>query len=271
MINTRKKVGLALGSGGARGIAHVGVIKSLLENNIPIDYIAGTSIGAWVGAYYAIHQDIEKLEYAAIEYKREKLFALFEPSFKGGLVKGKKVTKVLKQSFGDKTFEDLKTPLSVVTTDLISGKELIINSGLIVPAVQASMAIPLMFQPVRYKEALLVDGGLINPLPDDVARGMGADVVIAVNLDHDVEANQMIDKKITLKKTAVRSSQIIRHYLSHYSATDAEIVIKPELPELGLIAMKDYILDRNSDKLVVSGKVATEKNIEHIKQLINNS
>ena len=121
-MTTRKKIGLALGSGGVRGLVHVGVLKVLIENNIPIDYIAGTSIGAWVGAHYALFQDIKKLEEFTVGKRQEKLLSFIDTSFSGGLVKGKKLEKLLNVWLNNSDFKDLKIPLSIVSTDLIKAE-----------------------------------------------------------------------------------------------------------------------------------------------------
>ncbi|MFC1598139.1 patatin-like phospholipase family protein [Patescibacteria group bacterium] len=264
----RKTVGLALGSGGGRGIAHVGVIKALVRNNIPIDYIAGTSIGAWAGTFYGIHQDIAALEKTTLGYKKDKFLAMFEPSRKG-VIKGKKMERLLHQWLGDVRFEDLKIPVTVVTTDLVTGLEVDISTGPVVPAVRASMSIPVVVEPLKYDGKVLVDGGLINPLPDDVVRKMGADIVIAVNLDKYVTAEELTDENISLSAIALRSSHIIRHYLAEYSHNDTDILIEPEIKGVGMQLWKKFFTDSNIVSLVDIGEKATEQYIPQIKGMFN--
>ncbi|MCX6796247.1 MAG: patatin-like phospholipase family protein, partial [Candidatus Falkowbacteria bacterium] len=180
----RKKVGLALGSGGVRGLAHIGVLRALIKNNIPIDYIAGCSVGAFIGSYYALYQDLDKLIRTTLDNKREKLAALLEPTWRGGIIKGEKVFELFKKYFGEAEFKDTKIPLRIVATDLASGEREVFSQGKIVDAVRASTAVPYVFAPFIQGDKILVDGGISNPVPDNIVKAMGAEVVIAVNLDN---------------------------------------------------------------------------------------
>ena len=149
----KKKVGLALGSGGARGFAHIGVIKVLEENNIPIDCIAGTSIGAVAAAYYALNLNITGLEEMSLGFKKSKILSwidLNNPAV--SLVKGKKLRKFLLELFGNKTFKDTMIPLSIGATALEDGKRVVFREGRIVDAIIASSSIPGIFPVVRHNE-----------------------------------------------------------------------------------------------------------------------
>lgn len=263
----KKSIGLALGGGGPRGIAHVGVIKTLLKNKIPIDYIAGTSAGAWVGAFYAEHKDVVALEEATVGFKGEKIKSLFEPTLKGGLVKGNKVKSFLNVWLGDILFKDLEIPLSIVTTDLVSGKQVVINSGSVVPALQASMSIPLLFKPVEINKRLLVDGGLVNPLPNDVVRQMGADIVIAVNLDAYLLEGFNKKDYSSLVKTGLQSYDIMRYNLSKHLIDDADVVIEPKFDGSRKL-WADYFIKGHGAELVDVGVEATLKIMKDIKALL---
>ncbi|MCK5393262.1 MAG: patatin-like phospholipase family protein, partial [Candidatus Omnitrophica bacterium] len=134
------KIGLALGSGSARGLAHIGVLKALKENNITIDMIAGSSIGALIGAYFAKYQDIRGLEEITLNMEFKKLIRLADPNFfllSKGFIRGKKVEEFLEIILGDIDFKDLKIPFFVVSTDIETGEEVIINTGSVVKAVRA--------------------------------------------------------------------------------------------------------------------------------------
>ena len=179
-----KKIGLVLGSGGSKGLAHIGVIKALKNNNINIDYIVGSSIGALVAADFALFNDIYKLEEIFLNHNWKTGLSIIDPSFNGGLVKGIKLEKLIKEIIGNFNFSKTKIPLAIATTDLIAGNSVIFKKGNILKAVRASMAVPIIFQPIEYKDKLLADGGLSNPLPVDVVKSMGANFVIAVNLDN---------------------------------------------------------------------------------------
>jgi len=182
--STNKKIGLALGSGSARGWAHIGVIKALAETGIKIDYVAGTSIGAVVGAFYASGR-IAALEDAALQIDWRKIVFFLDAVYpKSGLIEGKKVAEFIRTSVKEKNIEDLSLPFCAVSTDLASGNEVIIRNGDIIEAVRASISVPGIFTPVTKDNTILVDGALINPVPVSVVRQMGADLVIAVDLNH---------------------------------------------------------------------------------------
>jgi len=179
------KIGLALGSGAARGLAHIGVLKALIEEGIPIDYISGSSMGALVAAYYARKGEIANLEEIALKVDWKQLTRLLDPNlallFKG-VIHGKKVKELLRTLIGDVEFKDLKIPLAVVATDVNTGEEVIIKEGSVVEAVRASISIPAIFMPVKLKNRFLIDGGIVNPVPVKVVKDMGATFVIACNV-----------------------------------------------------------------------------------------
>jgi len=178
------KFGLALGGGSARGLAHVGVIQVLEAYHIPIDIIAGTSIGSVVGSLYAAGASINQLEEAALSMKKSKTLSLIDLALPhSGLISGKRIEEMLSDlALEDKTFDDLKIPFATVATDVESGAEVILNQGKIIDAVRASISIPGIFTPVKYQDYYLVDGGVVNPVPVDVVQKMGADIIIAVSL-----------------------------------------------------------------------------------------
>ena len=176
--------GLALGGGSARGLAHVGVILALEAYNIPIDIIAGTSIGAVIGSLYASGATVKELEEVALSIKKSKTLFMIDPTFpRSGLISGDRIEKMLnKFALKDKTFDDLNIPFAAVATEIENGAEVIISQGKLIDAVRASISIPGIFTPVKYQDYYLVDGGLVNPVPANVAQMMGADIIIAVNL-----------------------------------------------------------------------------------------
>ena len=178
------KIGLALSGGGARGLAHIGVLKVLEREGIPIDFLAGTSMGGVIAAAYASGLSADYIEQEALRMGRlRNLITLLDRTMpRRGLVEGQKVQEYLTTHLGNKTFNDMKIPLALVAVDLISGQEVVLNSGSVVDAVRATVSLPGVFAPFRLGDYLLVDGGVLNNLPADVVRRMGADVVIAVNV-----------------------------------------------------------------------------------------
>lgn len=178
------KIGLALGGGSARGLAHVGVILALEAYNIPIDIIAGTSIGSVIGSLYASGATIKQLEEVALSIKKSKTLFMLDSTFPhSGLISGDRIEKMLNQfALKDKTFDDLSISFAAVATDVESGAKVILNQGKVIDAVRASIAIPGIFTPVKYGDYYLVDGGVVDPVPVDVVQMMGADIIIAVSL-----------------------------------------------------------------------------------------
>lgn len=179
------RVGLALGSGSARGWAHVGVIRSLEEAGIRPDVVCGTSIGALVGAAYAAGE-LERFEEWVLGMRLRDVLALMDVRLGGGMLKGERLMDYYRRTFVDRPIEELEKPFAAVATALQTGAEVWLRSGSTVEAVRASTALPALFAPVLHEGRLLVDGGLVNPVPVSLARAMGAEVVIAVDLSSDV-------------------------------------------------------------------------------------
>ncbi|MHB0962037.1 MAG: patatin-like phospholipase RssA [Gemmatimonadaceae bacterium] len=181
----RPRVGLALGSGSARGWAHFGVIRALERAGIRPDVVCGTSIGALVGAVYAAG-DLARLEQWAVGLGLKDVVALMDLSLGSGLLKGQRLMDFFRRTFEDRPLEQLPMPFAAVATSLHTGEEIWLRHGSTFDAVRASTAIPGLFAPVVLEDVMLVDGGLVNPVPVSLARAMGADVVIAVDLGSDL-------------------------------------------------------------------------------------
>ncbi len=269
MLNNKynKKVGLALGSGGVRGLAHVGVIKALVENNIPIDLIAGSSIGSWVGAHYALFQDVELLRDFTVGKKKEKLLSFLELKLRGGLVGGNKLESMLDVWLNHANFTDLKIPMAITTTDLISGEQYIFKTGNLAFACRASMAVPGVFRPVVFEGKLLADGGISDPVPDDLLKQMGADIIISVNLDHRGELNLNIQKP-KLIDISIRTMDLLRQNLSKLSMQYSDIIIEPNLSQYS--KWSDYFLKKSENQIVEAGWHETNKKIKDILSLLRN-
>lgn len=180
----RKSVGLVLGSGSSRGWAHIGAIEALEEEGIPIDYIAGCSVGAYVGAIYS-SGGLKSLKDFILRMDGRKVFSYFDVVFpRSGLLNGtRKLRELLSGHTEAKTFEDLNIPLKMVAADLETGDKVVLSSGDLFSALRATMSLPGLFAPTPVRNRWLVDGGLVDPVPVSVARAMGADVVIAVDLN----------------------------------------------------------------------------------------
>ncbi len=183
MVRARRSLGLALGGGAARGLAHLGVLKVLDEAGVRADFVCGTSAGSIVGALYAGGYTWDEIE----EVTRSLDWGDFvQPVFpKLGLVRADRLEKRLESMLGDRTIEQLDIPFRAVTVDIVNGEQVIFDSGSVARAVRASCSIPGLFEPVRLDGRVLVDGGVLNDVPIDVCEEMGADFVIAVDLNSD--------------------------------------------------------------------------------------
>jgi NTE family protein len=176
-------IGLALSSGGARGSAHIGVLRVLEENGITPDVLAGTSMGAYVGGAYAAGTRLDDLEAAWYSTSVLRAAKTLLPTIPwSGWTSGGEIVRTLRRTFGDRRIQDLDRAFAAVATDLESGTPYVITEGSLVDAVRASLSVPGLFTPVWLDDHLLVDGGVSNPLPLDVVREMGADIVIAVDV-----------------------------------------------------------------------------------------
>jgi NTE family protein len=189
---TKKRIGLALGSGAARGLAHIGVLSALAEAGVGVDLVTGTSIGAFIGALHAAGVPASRMAEVARNVDWRQLARLLDPTLPtSGLIDGKKVARFMAGLLPVRTFEELAIPLAVVATDVETGESLVIRQGELLPALQAAVTFPGIFTPVRFGERYLVDGGLRNPVPADVARELGAEAVIGVC------AIPAVDKRLT--------------------------------------------------------------------------
>ena len=195
MPDKLRKIGLALGSGSAKGWSHIGVIRGLQEANIAIDIVCGSSIGALVGGAFAAGK-LDEAEKLIRGLAWSDLLGFMEvPVPRSGIISSEKIAEYLRQRIGDPNIEDLPIPFSAVATDLTSGKEVWLRQGSLIEAIRASISMPGMFTPCFREGRLLVDGGLINPIPVSLCRSMGANTVIAVNPNTDVKIQYAFSDK----------------------------------------------------------------------------
>jgi len=261
----QKKIGLALGSGGTRGFAHIGVLKVLISKKIPIDFLAGSSAGAIMAAYFAVHGEIESLEDLVLKMRKIE-FAPFIDfiSPKKALIRGRKIQKFLDDLFIHSNFSQVKTPLRIVATDLRKGQEVILTKGNIAKAVLASSTLPGVFPPVSLGKELLVDGGVVNPTPVDVARKMGADIILGVDLT--------MKGKVSLKdpnivEVLIRSFDVLRSESTKLTVGKFDknlIVIKPRISgELNLLDCFNQRVE-----IIKEGERVAKKALPKIRELL---
>ena len=270
----RKKIGLALGSGSARGLAYIGVLAVLKKEGIPVDLIAGTSAGAVIGALYAQGKNVGQIKELALSLGWKKLAPLVDPSLPiTGLIKGRKIRNLIAPIIGrDIKFSDLKIPLTCVATDIDTGEEIVIDQGSVLEALRASISIPAIFTVVKWKGRYLVDGSLVNPVPVSVAKRMGADFIIAVNVIPDVaERVHRADRERTERAKEPNIFNIIMQsiYIGTYSLVkssmeEADIIIEPNV---GHIGFGDF---HHAQECILQGELATRASIPEIKRKLKN-
>jgi len=261
----RKKIGLALGSGAAWGLAHIGVLEVLEREGIPVDMIAGTSTGAAIGALYAQGKDTSQIKKLTLDLGWKKLAPLVDPSLpKTGFIKGKKIKDLLAVLIGgDIKFSDLRIPFACVAADIMTGEEVVINHGSVLEGIRASISIPVIFTVVKWKGRYLVDGGLVNPVPVSVLRQMGADFIIAVNVIPAVRDRAQQVEKVKephIISVIMQSLYIASYSLVRSSLEGADIVIEPQMAD---ITYGDFY---RAEECILQGALATQGSIPEIKR-----
>ena len=286
----KPKIGLALGSGSARGWAHIGVLRALQEAGIVPDILCGCSIGALVGAAYA-DGDLDDLEKWATGLTWQDVVGLVDVGLSGGLIKGDKLIAFFEKHFVDKDFSALPLPFACVATDLASGREVWLKEGSVAAAVRASIALPGLLAPVNRDGHLLVDGGLVNPVPVSLCRALGADIVIAVDLGSDIVGRSLKHDAQTARSgdsgwtgkllnslglkhnhdqpslAAVLSTSInimqVRIARSRLAGEPADALISPRLAHLGLM---DF---HRAPDAIVEGTAAVKRMLPAIEFALN--
>jgi NTE family protein len=257
----KKKVGLALSGGGARGFAHVGVLKVLVENDIPIDMIAGTSAGSIVGAAFAAGMSIDEI--LAMAAKVGYTSVMMPALGISGMFTNAPMGRFLEENFPVSRFEDLKLPFASLAYELAS-EEIVLGKdrGDLVTAIRASCAVPGVFAPVRDEQGrMLIDGGVVSPLPVDTVRKMGADIVIAVDLMA-CGATFRSDPRTSFA-IMVRSALALLKIAAAHEAERADIVIKPAIAHL----RPDQIGKR--DEFIELGEKVARERLDEIEKLID--
>lgn len=258
-IPEKIKVALVLGSGGVRGMVHVGVLEELEKAGIQIDLIVGCSIGSLVGALYADNPDIEHVKCAVSQMKTSQIINLDLFECRYGLSQGKQFRQILDDHLEADYFEELKIPLVVVASDLWSGELVPIGCGELVRAVQASCSIPFIFVPIKLHGRILADGACIDPVPVMVARDLGADIIIAVDLCELLDATFPTN----LFGIFLRAVEIAFMWQNEICTCNADVIIRPKMSDFGT-----FCEDRK-DELYQAGKIAAREALPRIKELID--
>jgi NTE family protein len=256
----KPRVALVLGGGAARGFAHIGVIRALEQEKIPVDLVVGTSVGSLIGSIYASRRNSFELEWTAFSLEKDDIFDYgLMGAFTGmGVVKGDKLEAFVRAKVPQPDIENLKLPFAAVATDLNRGERVVLDHGSVARAVHASSAIPGVFEPVQYEGKLLVDGGVMENIPISVAREKGADIVIAVDISENVtnfNITNLVD--VTLQAVNIMFDQNVKRQIK-----DADVVIAPAVGDVG---MMDFTQKK---RCMQAGQDAAEKAIPEIRQKI---
>ncbi|HRY60248.1 MAG TPA: patatin-like phospholipase family protein [Patescibacteria group bacterium] len=266
IFKKHKKLGLALGSGGAKGLVHIGIIKVLEENDIKIDYIAGTSIGSLVGGMYAHFGKISPVEEFFMNLGYKTLLGLFsDPVMRSGLLKGEKLVKYLDDFLGGAKIEDTIVPFKAVATDMVTADPVVLSKGNLAEAARASGSVPIAFTPYKIGNKFLVDGGLSLSVPVSVVKEMGAQVVLAVNLDSVFFAPKNRVKnpaKIHAISFINEIPDMLRYNLAAENCRNADIVIEPKIPDVG------WEKFAKGGDLIKAGEREARKVLQEIKKAI---
>lgn len=248
------RLGLVLGGGGAKGLAHVGVIEELTKACIPIDLVVGCSAGSIVGALYCDDPCSEELKRTLLKMKTDVLVDLDIWNARYGLCQGRSLRKFLCANLDAKCFEELKIPFFLVATDLYSSELVTIGGGPLIPAVEASCSVPLVFVPVALHGRVFVDGGVIDPVPVRVARHFDAEVIVAVDL------RGLLPQTFpsNLFGVASRSAEISWLWQSEGCLMDADVVVRPDLCGIGTFA------DDQNERIYQAGRAAARAVIPQI-------
>jgi len=261
----RPKIGLALSSGGARGFAHIGILKVLERERIPIDLVTGTSMGAIIGALHCAGLRAREIEEI---FTRNHWAKLVDPKWpKEGLMGGDKIEALIRKAIKNKKFSDLEKPFAVVATDLNTGERIVLDEGNVTDAVRASISVPGILIPVKFGKKVLVDGNLVDPLPIGLLKNLGAKVVIASNAIKDLSI-----KSKTLRKkkgvpnifdTIMKSIVIIENerVANTLEKNQPDLMIKPKLKE---VSTMDY---NKAKKIIKYGEREANRVIQEVKNL----
>ncbi len=256
-IKRPKTICLALSSGAARGLAHIGVIECLIEHSFQISAIGGSSIGSIVGAYYCLRKSISGLKKIALETDWKMLLGLLDLNLinlsQGGLIQGRKIERFLKELFGDATFNDCKIPLIIIATDLYTGEPVEICEGKIWHAVRASISIPGIFIPIKHQGRILIDGGVSCPLAVESLKKRHYKNIWAVNVLSRPPQLQKRANQINIIDNLTQSLFIMESAIANQQAQECKLCISPPVADHPFY---DFTL---AEKLINIGYITTEK------------
>ena len=256
MLQKNPTIGLALGAGGARGLAHIGVLETFEKENINVDYIAGSSIGSMIGGIYSCNIPINYIKGLAYEINWEYLRDLTFP--RQGMIKGEKLLNFLEIITKNRNIEDLSIPFSAVACDIEQGEEIIFSEGNLPSSIRASTSIPGIFVPYSYQGHLLVDGAVLNRVPINIVKEMGADIVIGV----DVGRREINNEVNNIFDILLNTFDIMQKEFQNIKKHNSDIIIEPAVTDISAFNLN------KADYCINSGIEATKKIIPELRRLI---
>jgi NTE family protein len=259
----RPKVALVLSGGGARGLAHIGVLKVLEKEKVPVDMIVGTSVGALIGALYASGAPMDRIEQMGETIRWNELTNVSDSNLvklliSEHLLSTEKIEQYLETNIGHKRFDELKIPFACVATDLLTGERVIFREGEVAPAARASSTIPGIFDPVEFRHRYLVDGGLYDNIPTDVAKLLGADIIIAVAVSSDFSKNNISNVFMVL----TQSIYIQGRMWDEERLKISDLVIQPKVNDVSAVDLG------RSRECIDAGVLAARQAMPKLKSLL---
>jgi NTE family protein len=253
------KIALVLGAGSSKGFAHIGVLKVLEMNHIPINMIVGTSVGSAVGSLYAYGYDAFQLQRISFSVGKGDIVDFIIPLPINGFIRGEKLEEFINKTLNNTPMEKLKIPFYAVATDIQNGQEVVFGSGNTGQAVRASCSIPGIFRPVQIGDRMYVDGGVVSPIAVDAARRLGADIVIAVDISGGIDRT----KPESTMATIFQTFNIMYAKLSDIQLARADVVIRPKVDYIG---SSDF---SKRNEAILEGEKAAMEVLPQITQIIN--
>ena len=253
------KIALVLGAGSSKGFAHIGVLKILEMNHIPVHMIVGTSVGSAVGSLYAYGFDAFQLQRISFAIEKGDIVDYIIPFPTNGFIKGEKLEAFINKTLNNTSMENLKIPFYAVATDIQNGQEIVFGSGNTGQAVRASCSIPGIFRPVQIGDRMYVDGGVVSPIAVDAARRLGADIVIAVDISGEHDRTKPDGTMATISQ----AFNIMYSKLGQIQLARADVVIRPKV---GYIGSSDF---SKRHEATLEGEKAAMEVLPQIMQIIN--
>jgi len=253
------KIALVLGAGSSKGFAHIGALKVLEMNHIPINMIVGTSVGSAVGSLYAYGYDAFQLQRISFSIQKGDIVDFILPLPTNGFIWGEKLEEFINKTLNNTPMEKLKIPFYAVATDIQNGREIVFSRGNTGQAVRASCSIPGIFRPVQIGEGMYVDGGVVSPIAVDAARRLGADIVIAVDISSGIDRT----KPESTIATIFQAFNIMYSKLSNIQLARADVVIRPKVDYIG---SSDF---SKRHEAILEGEKAAMEALPQIMQIIN--